>query len=118
MNIPFAAAEPVDTSDVTTPMPYPKQPPAASVDAVNDRRWGRWPGSLRGAVARVQHWMRSLGPYVAIELLLPGGTIIALVLWAFRQRRAARGEAKPSLTAVAPAQPSARLRCATPCPQR
>ena len=103
--VPAATA---NASDATTPMPYLTQTPTATVDAVNDRRWGRWPGAFRGAVARVQHWMRSLGPYVAIELLLPGGTIIALVLWAFRQRRAARGDAKPSLTEVAPVAPPQR----------
>jgi len=25
--------------------------------------------------------LRSVGPYVAIEILLPGGTLIALLLW-------------------------------------
>jgi hypothetical protein len=30
--------------------------------------------------------IRRLGPYLAIELLLPGGTLIALLLWAYRQR--------------------------------
>jgi hypothetical protein len=116
MHIPLAAAETLNASDATTPKPYPTRPSIASVDAVNDRRWGRLPRALRGAVARAQQWVRSLGPYVAIELLLPGGTIIALVLWALRQRRAARDEAKPSPTEAAPAEPHARLRCTTLCP--
>jgi len=30
--------------------------------------------------------LRSLGPYAAIELLLPGGSLIALSLWAYRHR--------------------------------
>jgi hypothetical protein len=36
-----------------------------------------------------------LGPYAAIELLLPGGTLIALAFWAFRNRSrwTARGKA-------------------------
>lgn len=29
---------------------------------------------------------RNAGPYVAIELLLPGGSVIALLLWLFRNR--------------------------------
>jgi hypothetical protein len=29
--------------------------------------------------------LRSVGPYVAIEILLPGGTLIALLLWLSRQ---------------------------------
>ena len=33
---------------------------------------------------------RSLGPYLAIELILPGGSIVALLLWSFRNRPAAR----------------------------
>ena len=33
---------------------------------------------------------RSLGPYLAIELILPGGSIVALLLWSFRHRPAAR----------------------------
>ena len=27
---------------------------------------------------------RSLGPYLAIELLLPGGSLVALLLWLYR----------------------------------
>jgi hypothetical protein len=29
---------------------------------------------------------RNAGPYLAIELLLPGGSLIALLLWLFRHR--------------------------------
>ena len=29
--------------------------------------------------------LRSLGPYALIEILLPGGTLIALLLWLARQ---------------------------------
>lgn len=30
--------------------------------------------------------VRALAPYAAIELLLPGGSLIALVLWLYRRR--------------------------------
>jgi hypothetical protein len=30
---------------------------------------------------------RNLGPYLLVELLLPGGTVIALLLWIFRNRQ-------------------------------
>jgi hypothetical protein len=30
--------------------------------------------------------LRELGPYAAIALLLPGGSLIALTAWAFRHR--------------------------------
>jgi hypothetical protein len=31
--------------------------------------------------------LRQLGPYVAIELILPGGSLIALALWLYRRYR-------------------------------
>jgi len=118
MNIPLASADPAHASDATGPTPYSAQQSAAAGGAVNDGRWRRWPGALRGAVARVQQWMRSLGPYVAIELLLPGGTIIALALWAYRRRRAARGSATAPSSAIVPEERRTSLRCVTPCVQR
>ncbi len=30
---------------------------------------------------------RSASPYLLVELLLPGGTLIALLLWLYRRRR-------------------------------
>ena len=30
---------------------------------------------------------RSVSPYLMVELLLPGGTLIALALWLYRHRR-------------------------------
>ena len=29
--------------------------------------------------------LRQLGPYLAIELILPGGSLIALALWLYRR---------------------------------
>ena len=118
MNIPVAFAESADASDATTPMAYSTQPPLVSSDAVNDGRWRHWSSTIRGGVARVRHWMRSLGPYVAIELILPGGTIIALALWAYRQRRAASRKTLPSNIGAAAAQPRTPLGCVTRCMQR
>jgi hypothetical protein len=34
--------------------------------------------------------MRTVGPYVAFELIVPGGTLLSLLLWYTRNRRAAR----------------------------
>lgn len=42
------------------------------------------------AVERIFGQFRSLGPYLAIELVLPGGSIVALLLWSYRNRVAAR----------------------------
>ena len=30
--------------------------------------------------------LRALAPYAAVELLLPGGSLVALVLWLYRRR--------------------------------
>jgi hypothetical protein len=31
--------------------------------------------------------LRGLAPYAAIELILPGGSVIALLLWLYRRRK-------------------------------
>jgi hypothetical protein len=36
-------------------------------------------------ITRLPALLRALGPYAAIELLLPGGSLIALGLWLYRQ---------------------------------
>ncbi|HEX4049739.1 MAG TPA: hypothetical protein VHY19_02515 [Steroidobacteraceae bacterium] len=33
--------------------------------------------------------LKQLAPYAAIELILPGGTILALLLWFYQRRKAA-----------------------------
>jgi len=42
----------------------------------------------------ITHWashafgyLRSLGPYLAIELIMPGGSLLALGLWFYRHRQ-------------------------------
>ncbi|HTS20948.1 MAG TPA: hypothetical protein VMN79_03970 [Casimicrobiaceae bacterium] len=32
--------------------------------------------------------LKEIGPYFALELVLPGGTLIALALWLYRRRAA------------------------------
>lgn len=49
--------------------------------------------------------LRTLGPYAAIELLLPGGSLVALSLWGIRNRsrlaaRVRQAFAKPSRNSV------------------
>jgi hypothetical protein len=39
------------------------------------------------AARRVFEKLRQLAPYALIELLLPGGTLLALGLWLYRRRR-------------------------------
>jgi hypothetical protein len=31
--------------------------------------------------------LRNLGPYMAVELILPGGSLLALLLWLYRRRQ-------------------------------
>ncbi|HZZ92364.1 MAG TPA: hypothetical protein VFE23_07365 [Usitatibacter sp.] len=47
-------------------------------------------------------WLGSVGPYALVELLVPGGTLIMLLLLWLRRRRAQRPEgASPARTAPA-----------------
>lgn len=56
-----------------------------------------------GGVSRLMALLRQLGPYAAIELLLPGGSLIALALWLYRrQQRRVNGS---DGIAVRPCQP-------------
>ena len=41
---------------------------------------------LSPLIGRLLVLLRNLGPYAAIELLLPGGSIVALLYWWYRQR--------------------------------
>lgn len=43
-----------------------------------------------GWIARALSAVRTLAPYAAIEILLPGGSLIALVLWLYQQRKNAQ----------------------------
>jgi hypothetical protein len=35
--------------------------------------------------------LKDLAPYAALELIMPGGSVMALLLWLYRRRRAAGG---------------------------
>ena len=39
-------------------------------------------------IAKILACIRRAGPYLAIELILPGGSILALILWLIRNRAA------------------------------
>ena len=41
--------------------------------------------------------VRAIGPYVAIEIILPGGTLLALLFWLYRRYQ--RGEPLPPVIA-------------------
>jgi hypothetical protein len=39
---------------------------------------------LNALLAKIVALGRTIGPYVALEILLPGGTLIALLVWLYR----------------------------------
>lgn len=43
------------------------------------------PVALGSPMARLAALLREFGPYLAIELILPGGSLIALLLWLCRR---------------------------------
>ena len=44
-------------------------------------------------VATAWATLKALAPYAAIELILPGGTVLAILCWLYRRRRVAAGSA-------------------------
>ena len=44
------------------------------------------PAQEENDMKRIATALRAIGPYAAIELLLPGGSLVALSLWGFRNR--------------------------------
>ena len=49
-------------------------------------------------IVRLAGALRGLGPYAAIEMLVPGGTLIALGVWAFRNRQSLVARARRAST--------------------
>ncbi len=46
-------------------------------------------------MAHVKEALRKYGPYLVIEALMPGGTLVALALWLYRTKRPAAPVAAP-----------------------
>lgn len=44
---------------------------------------------VAGQIRAVWEAIRQFAPYAVIELLLPGGTILAILYWLYRRRRGA-----------------------------
>jgi hypothetical protein len=45
-------------------------------------------------IVRLASVLRTLGPYAVIELLVPGGTLIALAVWVYRNRASLAARAR------------------------
>jgi hypothetical protein len=52
--------------------------------------------------------LRDIAPYAAIELILPGGSLIALVLWFYRRQRPESRIASEELTPRSPEMSASR----------
>jgi hypothetical protein len=52
-----------------------------------DGRWMLAPRPWLGYAAVVVAKLKVLAPYAAIELVLPGGSVMALLLWLYRRRK-------------------------------
>jgi hypothetical protein len=48
--------------------------------AMKNYAWVQW----------IVEQFRTFGPYFAVELILPGGSIVALLLWLYRNRSSVR----------------------------
>jgi hypothetical protein len=44
---------------------------------------------------RIWHILAKAGPYVLLELFMPGGTLMAVALYLFRRKHAQNGENAP-----------------------
>jgi hypothetical protein len=67
---------------------------AVASSALNPKRLMAHIG-FAGWPARGIGFVRSIGPYAAIEIILPGGTILALLLWLYRRYQ--RGAPLPAV---------------------
>jgi len=54
---------------------------------------------MDAALKSIGNWIRAAGPYLLIELVMPGGTLLAILLLAFRSS-ASRLSSKPATTFV------------------
>jgi hypothetical protein len=50
-------------------------------------RWTPAPAKLSAYTAAVVAKLKDLAPYAVIELVLPGGSVMALLLWLYRRQR-------------------------------
>jgi hypothetical protein len=59
-----------------------------------------WPVVLVAWLTRIANGLRAIGPYAAIEIVLPGGTLFALLLWLYRRNDRTMLKARRSLRRI------------------
>ena len=72
---------------------------AALLRLLNENRHNHIPTSaMSPQIAKIIACIRQAAPYLAIELIVPGGSLVALVLWLLRNRASFRrfGPVSPS----------------------
>jgi hypothetical protein len=67
-----------------------------SLSPFNARRTPVGP-KLRAYTAAVLARLRTVAPYALLELILPGGSVMALLLWLYRRQRKAAIFASPEI---------------------
>jgi hypothetical protein len=55
---------------------------------------------LRAHTAAVLARLRAVAPYALLELILPGGSVMALLLWLYRRQRKAAIFASPEILSL------------------
>ena len=55
------------------------------------QRAARWLSNWRASAVVVIVRLKALAPYALLELVLPGGSVMALLLWLYRRRKTALG---------------------------
>ena len=67
-------------------IPHGRSVPTCNHHAEGAIAWARASAYLAAVAGK----LRNLAPYAAIALVLPGGSLIALLMWFYRRRQAGR----------------------------
>ena len=59
-------------------------------------------GTLSRICETVRRWIQSIGPYLVVEIVMPGGTLIALLMFLHRRGTLARLVGFVPVAALAP----------------
>lgn len=51
------------------------------------KTFAKWLPNLKGNAIAVAARLKALAPYALMELIMPGGSVMALLLWLYRRRK-------------------------------